>query len=155
MTFAKGKIERQHQFWQNRLPAYAQAENITELPVLDQHLQALRVHHNQHETHRELQMTPQQAWQVAQREKRCVLRPKPACPWWPYIWTMRCSMRVDLDGRVSAGTLRLRIPCRPFSRVTRCEHPDGAFTFLAQAPGTGGRPIVLLRVGPTGSPWKV
>jgi hypothetical protein len=152
---AKGKVERQHQFWQNRLPAYAQAETITDLTVLDQHLQALRVHHNRHEIHRELQMTPQQAWRVAQREQRCVLRPKPACPWWPYIWTIRCNMRVDLDGRVSAGTLRLRIARPPLSRVTRCEHPDGAFTFLAQAPGTGGRPIVLLRVGPTGTPWNV
>jgi hypothetical protein len=152
---AKGKIERQHQFWQNRLPAYAQAENITEITVLDPHLQALRVHHNQHEIHRELQMTPQQAWRAAQREKRSVLRPKPACPWWPYIWTIRCNMRVDIDGRVSAGTLRLRIARPPFSRVTRCEHPDGSFTFLAQAPGTGGRPIVLLRVGPSGTPWNI
>jgi hypothetical protein len=152
---AKGKIERLHLFWQNRLPAYAQAEGITDVPVLDQHLQPLRVHHNQHEIHRELQMTPQQAWRAALREKRSVLRPKPPCPWWPYIWTIRCNMQVDLHQQVSAGTLRLRIARPPFSRVTRCEHPDGAFTFLAQAPGTGGRPIVLLRVGPTGTPWNV
>ena len=152
---AKGKIERQHQFWQNRLPAYSQAENIQEGMALNPHIKALRLHHNQHEIHRELNLTPQVAWNQAKQQKRCVLRPKPACPWWPYIWTVRTQVRVDLDGRVPVGAHRMRIALRPFSAVTRCEHPDGSYTFLAQPPGKGGKPIVLLRAEAVGSPWNV
>jgi len=29
--------------------------------------------------------------------------------------------------------------------VTRCEHPDRTFTFLAKPPGQGGKPIMLMR----------
>ena len=58
---AKGKVERQHQFWQNRLPSYCLAENIQDLTVLNSHIQELRIHHNQHETHRELNLTPEVA----------------------------------------------------------------------------------------------
>jgi hypothetical protein len=41
----------------------------------------LRLHHNAAETHRELRMTPQQAWDRARRARRSVLRPAPRCPY--------------------------------------------------------------------------
>ena len=78
---AKGKIEREHQFWQNRLPAYFASEPITDLHQANLHITNLRRHRNQHETHRELRMKPQAAWDTAKKEKRCVLRPAPHCPW--------------------------------------------------------------------------
>ncbi len=80
---AKGKIEREHQFWQGRLPPYFASEQITELEMANSHVDALRLHHNAQETHRELRMTPQRAWELAKKEKRSVLRPTPRCPWWP------------------------------------------------------------------------
>lgn len=152
---AKGKIERQHQFWQNRLPSYCQAENIRDITALNPHIKDLRIHHNQHEIHRELNLTPQKAWDEAKRQKRCVLRPKPACSWWQYIWTVRTRVRVDIDRRVPAGSQRIRINLPPFASATRCEHPDGAYTFLAHPPGKGCKPIVLLRLESAGSPWNV
>ena len=39
-------------------------------------------HRNPHETHRELGQTPQRAWDLAQNEKRSVIRPAPRCPCW-------------------------------------------------------------------------
>lgn len=39
---AKGKIERDHQYWQNRLPAYFASERIGDLGVANEHLHALR-----------------------------------------------------------------------------------------------------------------
>ena len=142
---AKGKVERQHQFWQNRLPSYFAAESIRQIPEANAHIQQLRVHHNQKEVHRELQMTPQHAWNQAQREKRTVLRPKPLSPWWPYIWSLRTTVKVDIDGTVPAGTQRIKTNFLLGKRLTRCEHPDGSFTFLADTPTHGGKPIVLLR----------
>jgi hypothetical protein len=152
---AKGKIERHHQFWQNRLPSYFAAESIHELDAANPHLDRLRLHHNQQEIHREIRMTPDAAWTLAKREKRSALRPCPKEAWWRYIWSIRSRIRVDLDGTVPVDTIRLPISARPFSYVQRCQHPDGSYTFLAYEPGTGGRPIVLLRYEGAGPQWKV
>lgn len=150
---AKGKIERQHQFWQNRLPSYFIAEGITNIDTANQHLDPLRHHHNTHEVHRELQMIPHEAWRKAKREKRYVLRPFRTDPWWPYIWSVRQRVRVGIDGSVCAGTVRLKIPLRYNSWVLRCDHPNGAITFLANEPGSGGHPFVLLKYQGTKPLW--
>ena len=46
-------------------------------------------------------MKPQQAWNLAQKEKRTVLRPVPRCPWWPFVWSLRTPIKVGPDGRVA------------------------------------------------------
>lgn len=56
-------------------------------------------HANQHEIHRELGTTQHIAWQQALADKRSVLCPVPACPWWPFIWSQRTPWRGD-DGKV-------------------------------------------------------
>ena len=142
---AKGKVERAHQFWQKRLPSYFSAESIVDITQANIHIQQLRIHHNQHEIHREIQMTPQKAWTKSQREKRSVLRPKPASPWWPYIWSLRTTVKVDIDGTVPAGTQRLKTNFLLGKKLVRCQHADGSFTFLANEPGGGGKPIIVLR----------
>jgi hypothetical protein len=152
---AKGKVERLHYFWQNRLPSYFNAEGITTVRTANEHLDPLRVHHNETELHRELGMTPAEAWEHARREGRSVLRPRPHCPWWSYIWSVRTPVRVDLHGTVPAGTQRLRINASFGRRVIQCQHPDGTLTYLANHPGSGGPPIVLLRYECCLSPWNV
>ncbi len=142
---AKGKVERQHQYWQNRLPGYFQSESVRGIREANEHLDRLRAHHNEHEKHRELQMTPQEAWSRAVAEGRNVLRPFKRDPWWPYVWSLRTGIKVGIDGTVPVGDQRLKIPLNPRAKVTRCEHPDGSYTFLAKPPGEGGKPIVLMR----------
>ena len=110
---AKGKVEREHQFWQGRLPAYFASEKITEIEIANPHIHDLRAHRNAHEVHRELRQTPQRAWDQAQKEKRSVLRPAPRCPWWDYVWSVRTLIKVGSDGRVPIGTQRLRIEKPP------------------------------------------
>src|SRR6185295_4791754 len=78
---AKGKIECEHQFWQKRLPPYFASEQITEVQEANSHVDALRRHRNTKETHRELKLTAQRAWDLAKKEKRSVLQPAPRCPW--------------------------------------------------------------------------
>ena len=143
---AKGKIERDHQYWQNRLPAYFAAEHIATVPTANRHLDDLRLHHNRMELHREIAMRPQEAWNRAAEDGRSCLRPKPGCPWWPYVWSIRKSIVVGSDGRVPVGAQRLRIEYPPHRRVIHCRHPDGTVTILQAAPQPGTLPVVLLHV---------
>jgi hypothetical protein len=152
---AKGKIERHHLFWQNRLPSYCLAEHLHDLDLVNEHLNPLRQHHNEHELHREIARTPQQAWDEAIREGRTTLRPCQRGPWWPYIWSVRSKVRVDTDGTVPVGKQRVRITPTYRRTAIHCQHPDGSITYLAEPPGSGGRPIVLYRYESFQSPWNV
>jgi hypothetical protein len=140
---AKGKVERQHQFWQNRLPAYFAAEKIKTLEAANAHIRELRLHHNLHETHREIQMTPQHAWDLALKQRRSALRPKPHCPWWPFVWSQRTSIRVNSQGCVPIGTQSVRLEAAPGSRVVLCFHPSGHHSVLAHHPKPNTHPVIL------------
>jgi hypothetical protein len=140
---AKGKIERGHQFWQGRLPAYFVSEKISEIPEANQHLDQLRHHRNLHELHRELRQTPQRAWNTAKKENRSVLRPAPRCPWWAYVWSLRITLKVGTDGRVPIGTERFPIERPPKTKVVLCRHTTGHYSVLASAPDARLLPVLL------------
>ena len=141
---AKGKIERAHHFWQNRLPALFAAEKISTLQQANPLLEELRRHHNARETHREIKMTPQASWNLAKKEGRFVLRPAPKCPWWHYVWSVRTPLRVGTDGRLQIGSQRLRVDQEPGSKVVRCQHWNGDVSVLLAPPTHGKLPQVLL-----------
>jgi hypothetical protein len=140
---AKGKIEREHQFWQGRLPAYFASEKIDEIHVANPHIDALRSHRNAHEIHRELRQTPLQAWNQAEKENRSVVRPVPGCPWWDYVWSVRTPSKVGTDGRVPIGTQRLRLEKPPGCKVVLCLHPSGHHSVLAAPPDAKEKPLLL------------
>ena len=140
---AKGKIEREHQFWQGRLPPYFASEHITEIEEANPHIDQLRLHHNTQETHRELRMTPQQAWDRARRAKRSVLRPAPRCPWWPFVWSLRTLIKTGPDGRVPIGVQRVRLEIPPGTKVVLCLHPSGHHSVLAAPPDLKAMPALL------------
>jgi hypothetical protein len=140
---AKGKIERQHQFWQNRLPSFFAAQGIRQVDPANPQIDQLRWHHNAEELHREIQMTPDTAWRKAKREGRCLLRACRKDPWWKYIWSVRQRVRVGLDSTVSLDYSKIKLGTRSNSWVLRCDHPDGTVSFLANEPGSGGKPILL------------
>jgi hypothetical protein len=140
---AKGKIEREHQFWQGRLPSYFASEQITQVETANPHIHALRLHRNVHEIHRELRLTPQRAWDLAKKEKRSVLRPAPRCPWWPYVWSVRTVIKIGSDGRVPIGTQRLRVERPAGTKVILCLHPTGHYSVLAAPPVKNMMPVLL------------
>jgi len=141
---AKGKIERRHLYYQGRLPALFAAENITDLEPANQLLDQLLPHGNAHEVHRELGMTPQAAREQALAQKNCVLRPAPACPWWPFVFSQQTRVRVGDDGKVPVGHLRATIDAAPRSTVIRCQRPDGDIYFIRSTPNPQKQPIILL-----------
>ena len=140
---AKGKIEREHQFWQGRLPPFFASEHIHEIEEANPHIDALRLHRNLRETHRELRMTPQQAWDRAQKEKRSVLRPAPRCAWWPYVWSVRTTIKVGSDGRVPIGPHRFSVEHGRGAKVVLCLHPTGHHSVLAAPPNKKEKPKIL------------
>ena len=140
---AKGKVERAHQYWQGRLPAYFASEQITEIQIANPQIDALRAHRNAQEIHRELRQTPQRTWEQAKKEKRSVLRPAPRCPWWDYVWSVRTLIKVGSDGRVPIGTQRLRIEKPPATKVVLCLHPCGHHSVLAAPPDAKQKPVLL------------
>jgi hypothetical protein len=140
---AKGIVEREHPFWQKRLPAYFASEDITTLECANEHLDALRRHRNHKETHREPAMTPHAAWQLARKEHRSVLRPAPRCPWWPYVWSVRTHIKVASDGRVPIGSHRLHGAALPGAKVVLCLHPSGHHSVLLHEPKPETTPKLL------------
>jgi hypothetical protein len=141
---AKGKIERRHLYYQGRLPALFAAENIADLGPANQLLDQLLPHANANELHRELGVTPQVARDQALAERKSVLRPAPACPWWPFVFSQQTRVRVGDDGKVPIGHLRSAIDAPPRSTVIRCLRPDGDIYFLRSAPDPKKQPLVLL-----------
>jgi hypothetical protein len=141
---AKGKIERRHDYWQKRLPPLLAADQIRERhganTLLDQRLP----HVNQHEIHRELGTPPHAARAQALAENRSGLRPAPAGPGWPYVWSQQTRVRVGDDGKVPVGLQRQRIDAPPRSVVIRCLRPDGDIYYLRHPPDPKTKPQVLL-----------
>ena len=140
---AKGKVEREHSFWQQRLPAYFASEPVSHLSDANTHITALRLHRNQNETHRELRMTPAKAWAEAEAQNRSTLRRVPPCPWWPYVWSVQTSTRTGLDGRIPIGAHPVRLEIPPRSKVILCHHPSGHYSVLAAPPKPETLPVLL------------
>ena len=49
----------------------------------------------------------------------------------------------------------LRVEARVGGWVLHCRHPDGSISILANEPGSGGKPILLLRYEESGPDWTV
>jgi hypothetical protein len=141
---AKGKIERNHQVWQDRLSAFFASECVRgELGEANGHIDALVGHRNQHEVHREIGMTPAEAWTLADAEGRNSLRSAPRCPWRPYVWSIRRGVQVGNSGRVSIDMHTVRVDATPRSWVVLCDHTDGHHSVIAAHPVAGALPVVL------------
>ena len=141
---AKGKIERNHQFWQNRLPPLFMIEKVPNVCAGNLIINMLRPYHNQKEIHREIQCTPEAAWNEALLNGRSALRPVPRCPWWKYVWSVRTTVMVGSDGRIPVGTQRLRVEIPPHQRLVSCQHPSGDITIIKEHPQSGKMPVIVL-----------
>jgi len=111
-------------------------------------LEQLCEHYNNQKKHRELDMTPRQAWNRARRAKRSALRPCKRDDWWHYFWISRTSIRVGDDGRVPIAGQRLNIAAAPRTRLVHCLHTNGSISILAAQPVKTQRPKILLHIGP-------
>lgn len=151
---AKGKVERLHSFWQQRLPSLLAAEEIKDIQSANPLIDELRIHHNLNEKHRELDCKPQEAWSRARQEGKWVLRAAPNCPWWPYVFSIQTRIKVGRDGCIPVGARRMRVDCAPGISVTRCLHPNGDISVLMYPPKVDQLPLVVLQLPSAPLPQK-
>lgn len=143
---AKGKVERIHQVWQSRLPSYFKLNSMcpdTPLSTLNQHLEALRIHRNSHQLHREINQTPLHACNRALKDHRTKLRPVPRDPWWEYVWAEWASALVGPRGHILLGNLDIPTQVHNGTRVWVYYHINGSFSILSNKPSHSSFPSVL------------
>lgn len=144
---AKGKVERIHQIWQQRLPPYFDFNGVTpssDLWLVNEHLRSLRNHRNEHEVHREIGMAPVAAWKKAVSEGRTRIRPAPVShPWWELAWSTYTLAKVDTRGKVRCGKWMFPVQSRHGAMVWVAHHTDGACTVLARPPFLDAYPAIL------------
>ena len=149
---SKGKIERIHLVWQDRLPAYFEREGIdidTPLATVNDHVDALVDYRNGFETHREIGMTPDEAWNRAIREGRSKLRAIPQDGWWELVWSEWSRTVVGRRGRVSLADGRFcPTECANGTKVWLCRHIDGTLSIVLNKPEHGVRPSILFSNNP-------
>ena len=144
---AKGKVERVHQVWQDRLPPFFRLNGLTpesRLEEVNLRVEALAGHRNAHETHREVGMTPQAAWDAAREQGRSKLRPVPRDAWWPHVWSLWYARRVGKRGRVFHGDLFFPTSLPEGEKVVVCEHGGGSYSVIKNLPESPAiHPVVL------------
>jgi len=143
---AKGKVERIHQVWQDRLPPYFALNGVTpssDLEDVNRHIDALREHRNRRERHRELGMTPQTAWDEATAQGRNKLRPVPKEPWWNYVWSLWHPVTIAVGGRVYFAQDSFPTQGIPGTKAVLYEHLDGTISILRERPDKKKLPVVL------------
>jgi hypothetical protein len=141
---AKGKIERLHQVWQDRLPPFFAKNGVpADLGEGNAGIAGLLSWRNGHEAHRETGMTAQAAWDKALAEGRSSLRPVPRCPWWDYVWSEMARTEVLPRKRVRIGADEVSVNAPPGTRVVLCSHTDGFHTVLADWPKKNASPVIL------------
>ena len=149
---SKGKIERIHLVWQDRLPAYFEREGIdidTPLAVINDHVDALVDYRNGFEIHREIGMTPDEAWRKAIQEGRSKLRAIPQDGWWELVWSEWSRTVVGRRGRVSLTDGRFcPTECANGTKVWLCRHIDGTLSIVLNKPEHGVRPTILFSNNP-------
>ena len=148
---SKGKVERVHQLWQDRLPAYVARQGITaETPLEDinEHLDCLIDYRNGFEKHRELHDTPLNVWESAIREGRCKIRQPPHDGWWELIWSEWKGSMIGPRGRLEVDGFLCPTECANGTRVWICRHLDGTISLVLNKPEKGTVPKVVFSNNP-------
>ena len=149
---SKGKVERIHLVWQDRLPAYFEREGIdidTPLAAINDHVDALVDYRNGFEIHREIGMTPDEAWGRAIQEGRSKLRAIPQDGWWELVWSEWSRTVVGRRGRVSLADGRFcPTECANGTKAWLCRHVDDTLSIVLNKPEHGVRPSILFSNNP-------
>ena len=148
---AKGKIERVHQVWQDRLPAYAAREGFTEstpLEEINEHLDCLVDYRNGFERHRELHDMPLNVWTNKIRSGQCKLRQPLQDGWWELIWSEWKGSMIGPRGRLLVDGFLCTTQCANGTRVWICRHIDGTVSLVLNKPEKGVSPKVVFTNNP-------
>ncbi len=148
---AKGKIERLHKVWQERLPAYVEREGLmsdTTLEDVNNHLEQLVDYRNRYELHRELQKTPLAVWEEKLRTGQSKLRVPPQDGWWELVWSEWKGAMIGPRGKLIVNGILCSTECANGTRVWICHHVDGTISLVLNKPEKGTSPKVVFTNNP-------
>ena len=134
---AKGKIERVHQVWQDRLPRYFKNEGLSvniPLEVVNDRIDSLVDYRNDFEVHSEIRMTPRAAWEKALAEGRSKIRPIPDDGWWELVWAQWSGIVIGPGGKAVVDGMWCPTGCANGTRGWLCQHVDGSFSIVLNKP---------------------
>ena len=144
---SKGKIERIHQVWQDRLPPFLGLNGFTpesNLVQVNAAIMPLATYRNVNETHREIGMPPQEAWDSALKDGRSKLRPVPRDGWWPYVWSPWRNVTVGDRGRVFYKDVSMPTQLHSGEKAILCEHESGHYSIIKSLPRDPAiHPVIL------------
>lgn len=148
---SKGKVERVHQVWQDRLVAYFAREGMLDEPmcVLNAEIERLLDYRNAYEIHRDIAQTPRAAWERAVDEGRNKLRPVPDDGWWELVWSQWSRAMVGRRGRIPLeGGRFCSTECANGTWVWLCRHVDGSVSAVLNKPSHEEGPRVVFSSNP-------
>ena len=134
---AKGKIERVHQVWQDRLPRYFKNEGLSvniPLEVVNDRIDSLVDYRNDFEVHSEIRMTPRAAWEKALAEGRSKIRPIPDDGWWELVWAQWSGIVIGPGGKAVVDGMWCPTGCANGTCCWLCRHVDGSFSIVLNKP---------------------
>jgi len=131
---AKGKIERRFQVFQKRLVTLLSYEKITDFSPANQFLQTQIDWHNKNTRCRTTQLTPNQAWDKAQTDKRSKLNSIPSAALLDLHLAIHLQRRVNQDNTLDF--LGRPWPMAPTKKkiVTLIHHPHQCFWVIPEPP---------------------
>jgi len=131
---AKGKIERRFQTFQKRMVTLLAYEKITDYQNANALLQTQIHWHNAHHVCRTTGATPDDAWNLALKEKRNRHLAVPSCPLLDLHFALYLQRRLNSD--YTLDFLGRSWPVTPVANkiVTVVHHPDLCFWVIPQPP---------------------
>lgn len=148
---AKGKIERLHKVWQDRLPAYVEREGLTRntsLEEVNDHLRHLVDYRNRYEIHRELHKAPWEVWEEKIRTGQNKLRVPPKDGWWELVWSEWEGAMIGPRGRLMVDGFSCPTECANGTRVWVCHHLNGTISLVLNKPEKNTLPKVVFTNNP-------
>jgi len=120
---AKGKIEKQFDYFQRRLPFLCEKHKVKKISEAEKILDELISFYNEKHVHEETHETPNERWKKGIREGKSRLRPLSEEIDLDYVFSLHYQRKVKKDGTISFGGERWKVGKFPKDTVTVCFIP--------------------------------
>jgi len=120
---AKGKIEKQFDYFQRRLPFLCQRYKVVKISEAEKILDELISFYNERHRHEETGQIPNERWKEGAREKKSRLRILSEEIDLDYVFSLHYQRKVKKDGTISFGGKRWKVGKFPKDTVTVCSIP--------------------------------
>lgn len=120
---AKGKIEKQFDYFQRRLPFLCEKYKVVKISEAEKILDELIHFYNEKHRHEETGEIPNERWKKGIREGKSRLRTLPEEIDLDYVFSLHYERKVKKDGTISFGGKRWKVGKFPKDTVTVCFIP--------------------------------